>query len=66
MSKINTIDCFIEAYLSLCAKKEFNKISMREVARETTYSHTLLLKYFPTRSDLLVSSYTYVMEKHIH
>lgn len=64
MSKVNTIDCFMETFLSLCSKKEFTKISMREVARETTYSHTLLLKYFPTKNELLVSSYTYIMKKH--
>jgi AcrR family transcriptional regulator len=65
MSKIDTIDSFIASFLSLCGEKPFTQISMREVARNTQFSHTLLLKYFPTKNDLLISSYAGVMKKNI-
>lgn len=38
---------------------------MREVARNTQFNHTLLLKYFPTKTDLLISSYAEIMKRNI-
>lgn len=66
MSKIKTIEHIINTFLELCSIKSFSDISMREVARYSGFSHTLLLKYFPTKSMLLISSYELIMKKSIH
>ena len=55
--KKETLDVFQSSFINLCNKKPFDKISMREVARDSGLSHTLLMRYYPTKRDLLICSY---------
>lgn len=55
--KKDTLGIFQTSFINLCNKKPFNKISMREVARNSGLSHTLLMRYYPTKKDLLLDSF---------
>lgn len=55
--KKETLHIFKSSFVNLCNKKPFNKISMREVARNSGLSHTLLMRYYPTKKDLLLDSF---------
>lgn len=55
--KKETLGIFKASFIHLCNKKPFSNISMREVARNSGLSHTLLMRYYPTKKDLLLDAY---------
>jgi AcrR family transcriptional regulator len=56
-------DVIIEAAKRVFALKPFNKVSIRDIAREAGISHASIYRYFPDQQSLFVEAFLHGAEK---
>ena len=56
-------DVIIEAAKRVFALKPFNKVSIRDIAREAGISHASIYRYFPDQQSLFVEAFLHGAEE---